>query len=1097
MNKINKRVSNVLLVSPDANFSDSTKRLIADFQEKRCEVELSKTYRTALKAMKTNDYDVCLIDLSLGRRTGLELLHNAILQGCRTPLILLTGETDEKVHIAAMRTGAACCLTKEKIDAPLLEQAVGYAVERGGGLTELRENVDKFRNLVETLPVMIYAAEPQPPYAPIYISPAFEAFGYSLEEWTRRADLWMSLLHPEDSERILRETDSMMNAKRETDLEYRVIAKDGAVHWVHDRGHFVRDKTGKLVCWQGVILDITTRKRAEEEAHRREKLYLTLAQNILNTSVSIFDRGFRYSIAEINLNNNYGFTSETVEGKTLWEFFPPDVCAEWSGYYNRVLAGETVNVEGERNGEFYQAYVLPVKNENDEIFAGMVLWQDITERKLSKKAPRESETRYRDIFENAKDLVYTRDLSGRFTSLNRAGEIITGYTREELLQMNADQLLAPDYRARAREMIARENLDEPSPVYELDIISKQGERIPLELSTRLIMENGTPVGIQGIARDITERKRAEQALINSEQRYRLLGEGIMHQIWTAQPDGKINYANRRTLEYFGLNYDETPGDDWRKSVHPEDLAESVENWTHSLATGDDYLTEFRLRRHDGRYFWFQARAAAGRDAEGNIVSWFGTNTDIDDRKKAEAKLKYFAGHDTLTNLPNRARFMNHLERAVQRSDHNPAFRFAVLFLDLDRFKIINDSLGHSIGDKLLIEIAGRLEECVRPHDIVARLGGDEFTVLLTHINEPADAVRVADRFLERIAAPFNLDNYEVFTSASVGIIISDEVERQPEDFLRDADTAMYRAKATGKSRYEIFDREMHVHNMNLLQMENDLRKAIERNEFKVFYQPIVKLETGEIGEFEALIRWQHPRRGLVFPNEFITIAEETGLIVPIGRWILEEACRQTAEWQKRFSTHRNLLISVNLSAKQLMHPNLTAQVREILAKTELGSRCLKLEVTESMVMENSDKALSVISDLNTLGIALSTDDFGTGHSSLSYLHRFPFSRLKVDRSFVSKMDSDQKSEAIVRTILLLAQNLNIEVVAEGIETESQLRSLRQLDCKAGQGYLFSKPVPAEAAAQLLQNGLPNPHAASFYRFGETENHQLVELDKVQ
>jgi EAL domain-containing protein (putative c-di-GMP-specific phosphodiesterase class I) len=323
--------------------------------------------------------------------------------------------------------------------------------------------------------------------------------------------------------------------------------------------------------------------------------------------------------------------------------------------------------------------------------------------------------------------------------------------------------------------------------------------------------------------------------------------------------------------------------------------------------------------------------------------------------------------------------------------------------------------------------------------------------------------------LRKLSEPFQLDNYEVFTTASIGIIVSDNTTRQPEDFLRDADAAMYRAKEGGKARYEIFDREMHIRNMNLLQMETDLRYAIERGEFEVYYQPIVELETGALKEFEALIRWRHPQHGLVPPTEFISVAEETGLIIPIGRWILEEACRQIAVWQKKF--HFPYSVSVNLSAKQLMHPSLTEQVREILLQTEINPRQLKLEVTESSIMEHSEVLLSVLSGLYALGISFSTDDFGTGYSSLSYLHRFPFERLKIDRSFINKMSEDKKGEAIVKTILMLGENLNIEVVAEGIETERQLELLRSLGCRAGQGYLFSKPVSAKAAEQLLRKGL--------------------------
>ena len=1229
MNQISQRQLKILFATADRRFYESVKHLFDGLQEKRGIIEQVKSSRSALRALKTGDYDVCFIDNNFGKGTGLALLHKAILAGCRTPLILLTDEEAEKLRIEAMRTGAAYCLVKTSIDAPLLEKVIGYAVERVGSLTELRESVIKFRNLVETLPVMIYVAEPHPPYPPIYISPAFEAFGYPLEEWNSCVDFWMRLLHPEDSERILSETAAMMNSGQETDLEYRVIAKDGTTHWVHDRGHFVRDEHGKPVCWQGVILDISKRKEAERSLRNSEAQFKSAFEDaavgmaissldgrwmqvnqqlcdmlgysreelinhrfaevthpddiqgdfdsrvkFLSGDVRIFQREKRFIhkkghyiwgylnvsmvcdeydkpshfIAEIqditvhktvlealresearyrdifenandliyvhDLEGNYlsiNKATERVIGYTPEEALKLNmrqvVAPEHFDYSRRRLADK---LAGEAQQTVYETdcitkdgrrVTLEVNSsaiyKDGEVVAVQGIARDVSERRRTEQVLKEREEQYRELFENANDIIYTRDMNGKFTSLNRAGEILTGYTREEFLQMNIGQILAPEYIEKARQMVAKNNTDEPLPTYELAIISKQGHPIPLELSTRLIMQDGKAVGIQGIARDITERQRAEQALKDSEQKYRLLGEGIMHQIWTAKPDGELDYINWRTLEYFGQTYSETLGDGWQTMVHPDDLAQSIENWSHSLATGDDYETEFRLRRHDGKYFWFQARATAGRDAEGKIINWFGTNTDIDDRKKAEAKLQYFAGHDTLTNLPNRARFMSYLTRAVKRSEHNPTFRFAVLFLDLDRFKIINDSLGHSIGDKLLLEIAERLEECVRPNDIVARLGGDEFTVLLTRISEPADAVRVAERFLEKLSAPFKLDNYEVFTSASIGIIISDDVKRQPEDFLRDADTAMYRAKSAGKSRYEIFDREMHIRNMNLLQMENDLRKAIEQNEFRVFYQPIVELATGRILEFEALIRWQHPQHGMVAPNDFIGIAEETGLIIPIGRWILEESCRQTAEWQKHFPQYNRLSISVNLSAKQLLHPNIMAQVKEILEKTAFDPLCLKLEVTESMVMENSDKALTVISELNKLGISLSTDDFGTGYSSLSYLHRFPFDRLKVDRSFVSKMDSDQKSEAIVRTILLLAQNLNIEVVAEGIETETQLRTLRQNGCRTGQGYLFSRPVTAEAAAELLQNGLPNIAAALPYNFGEMENHQMLKLDKVQ
>lgn len=459
------------------------------------------------------------------------------------------------------------------------------------------------------------------------------------------------------------------------------------------------------------------------------------------------------------------------------------------------------------------------------------------------------------------------------------------------------------------------------------------------------------------------------------------------------------------------------------------------------------------------------------------------------------RLVHQATHDALTGLPNRTSFSNLLMDSIETAQRRNKFEFAVLFLDLDRFKVINDSLGHLVGDKLLVAISERIKSCVRPHDVVSRFGGDEFTVLLNKIKDVNEAVEVAERLQRKLAIPFIVDDFEVFTSSSIGITFADNDQRKPEDFLRDADTAMYRAKAMGKARYEIFDCAMHVRNVNLLKLENDLRRAVERNEFLAYYQPIIRLETEEICEFEALLRWNHPEHGLVAPDEFIPIAEESGLIVPIGKWILEESCRQIAQWQKDFPAHGNLAVSVNLSAKQLTHPDLTGQVNEFMRKNDLAPRCLKLEVTETTVMENADLAFEILSELCALGIHISSDDFGTGYSSLSYLHRFPFERLKIDRSFVGKMDKDAKSEEIVRSIITLAQNLHLDIVAEGIENESQLKLLRSLGCRAGQGYLFSKPVTAEYAAQLLVKGLL--HNKPPTTFVAVAKPTFIEVSKVQ
>jgi diguanylate cyclase (GGDEF)-like protein len=401
-------------------------------------------------------------------------------------------------------------------------------------------------------------------------------------------------------------------------------------------------------------------------------------------------------------------------------------------------------------------------------------------------------------------------------------------------------------------------------------------------------------------------------------------------------------------------------------------------------------------------------------------------------------------------------------------------------MDLDGFKMINDSMGHLIGDQLLIGVANRLEKCLRATDTVARLGesftvarlgGDEFTVLLDHIKEPSDAKRTADRLMKAVALPFILGGREVFPSVSIGIALSNSAYEQAEDILRDADTAMYRAKSLGKARYEVFDADMRASVMARLQLETDLRHALERGEFRNFYQPIVALASEEIVGFEALLRWQHPTRGLLAPQEFIPVAEETGLIRELGWWNLREACRQISEWRKDPVAHSHLTVSVNLSAKQFLQPNLVEDIRKLLRELALPPEALKLEITESTVMADPSGAVEMLQQIKSLGIRLAIDDFGTGYSSLSYLHRFPLDTLKIDRSFISGMGDEGEGMEIARTILPMANNLRLDVVAEGVETIQQVAMLKKLHCKYAQGFYFSRPLSAEGTAALLAGGL--------------------------
>lgn len=807
--------------------------------------------------------------------------------------------------------------------------------------------------------------------------------------------------------------------------------------------------------------------RSLERMHASEKRFRSVIQSASDAIFLVNNFG------NIILWNNaaekiFGYTEEEILGKSAIVLMGAKYAQKATEFgvqrtleqFIAPLAGKIIQATGRRKDQ--SEFPLELSGSVWETIEGYfytAIIRDITERQKVSESLKESEERYRDLFENANDTIYLHDLTGKFISVNQTGERMFGYTREEAKNLHISQVIAPESIEKAKLQIAAKIAGQTTSNYEIDCIRKDGKRFSFEVNSRVIYDEQKPVAIQGIARDISDRKKAEA---ERDRLYNFSNDLL----GTIAFGGIIQHINPAWEKILGYKTSELIGKSLNEITHPDDLPNNKEE-ARKLRQGKSISSESRLICEDGSFRWISWNATPIVSEQISYV----VGRNITERKIAERVLEHNALFDTLTNLPNRTQFMNHLQKAIQHYEEDSTRGFAMLFLDLDRFKIINDGLGHLIGDKLLIAIADRIKAVLRPGDIVARLGGDEFTLLIHNVKEVSDATNVAERIQKHLSNPFKLDNYEVFTSASIGIIISDKTNRTPEDFLRDADSAMYRAKDSGKARYEIFDQEMLTHNMNLLQVETDLRKAIERNEFRVFYQPIICLQTGELKEFEALIRWQHPQYGLVSPQEFVGIAEETGLIIQIGKWILEEACRQTKLWQQTLPGQQNISISVNLSSKQLMHPALISQVKDVLEQTRLNPKYLKLEVTESTVMENSETALNVLNELTSLGISISTDDFGTGYSSLSYLHQFPFKRIKIDRSFIGKMDTDLKSQAIVRTILMLAENLGIEVVAEGIENINQLKKLQTLGCALGQGYLFSKPVSETAAVKLLKEDL--------------------------
>ncbi len=594
------------------------------------------------------------------------------------------------------------------------------------------------------------------------------------------------------------------------------------------------------------------------------------------------------------------------------------------------------------------------------------------------------------------------------------------------------------------------------------------------LTYRMYMKNVEIATVQAEQAENYARVLEKQsaALSESEERFRSAFNYAPIGIALVSVDGNWLKVNRALCEILGYTEDEFLAADFQSMLFAEDLGNTLIK-IHELLSGKIATCQLEQRyiHKSGATVWAAWSVSTAVDANSNNrPNLIFQIQDITDKKLAEQKLQYEATHDALTKLPNRAFFMSRLERAITDSQDNPNHKVSVLFIDLDRFKIVNDSLGHVYGDRLLVGIAERLRDCLRPSDLVARLGGDEFTILVQGRYESAEVVRIAERLQEKFTLPFDLDEHEVYSSASIGILHRSEKHLMPEDMMRDADTAMYQAKRAGKACHEVFSEEMHEDVKTTLQLETDLRKAIEREELSVFYQPIYSLKSNKIQGFEALARWHHKTLGLITPDRFIALAEEIGLIDALGEQILRMACQQGQILKKNFPADSPFMMSVNLSCKQFARMDLVETIHRILKDTGFSPHELKLEITESVFIEHREKAVEMLHRLRDLGIEINIDDFGTGYSNLSYLMQLPISTLKIDRSFISPINGEGRNLEIVQTILMLAESLGIKVIAEGVETEAQIEQLKILKCEGAQGYFYSKPMSFDDANLYLNNG---------------------------
>jgi diguanylate cyclase (GGDEF)-like protein/PAS domain S-box-containing protein len=709
-----------------------------------------------------------------------------------------------------------------------------------------------------------------------------------------------------------------------------------------------------------------------------------------------------------------------------------------------------------------------VRSRDPEILGA---WLAVMEARVQERAAVEKErVVLRALMDHFPGNIYFKDLESRFTRINQAFADYVG------LKAGADVVGKTDFDIFAAEHAEQAYADEREVIRTgkplLNLEEKEtwpdGRETWVSTSKAPLLDGeGRVVGTFGISIDISTRKRAEAALRHSEERYALAVRGANDGIWDWDLRANRVYFSERWKAMLGWG-DQGIGTspaEWFDRVHPDDLGR-VQAKVEAALEGrvSHFEDEYRMRHQDGSFRWVLGRGFAVRGPDGTAYRMAGAQTDVTDRR----------AYDPLTGLPNRALFVERLEGALSRARRRRGYLFAVLFLDLDRFKLINDSLGHLAGDRLLTVLARRLMACIRPGDVIGRFGGDEFAILLDNIADAEDGTHIAERILASVGEPIDLDGHEAALSGSIGIAFSSTGYEKAEDLLRDADTAMYRAKSLGRARFEVFDDAMRARVMALLNMENDLRRALERGELRVHYQPIVNLAGGELVGFEALARWWHPQRGIVLPADFIPVAEDAGLIVPIGEWVLREACRQLRLWHERFRARRGLSMSVNCSARQFARSDFPARFERILGDTGLDPSSLKLEITESVLMEGSEAVTSLFARLKDMGIELHLDDFGTGYSSLSYLHRFPLDALKIDRSFVAQLDAPDSGDgpAFVRSIVALARSRRMGVIAEGVETAEQVAHLRGLQCDVGQGYFFSQAVEGDLATALIAGPTP-------------------------
>ena len=715
---------------------------------------------------------------------------------------------------------------------------------------------------------------------------------------------------------------------------------------------------------------------------------------------------------------------------------------------------------------------VPVFEDRSRFQGYRGIGKDFTERKQALDALIQSEERYRTILDNTREGYFEADLEGNFTFVNDAECHDLGYTREELIGMNYKQYTDETEAKKLFELsLEIFRTGEQINGFDGEFIKKDGTKGFNQVSFSLIKnQEGQPVGFRGLSRDITERKKMEETIRQSEERYRTIIEEMEEWYFEADLSGNIIFFNEVFARGLGYSKDSLTGLNFRSFIKKEDSDSIYELYNQVFKTGQPARNfPYEFIQPDGTVISAEFSIFPKRDGAGLIVGFRGVGHDITERKLAEKRIQYLATHDALTDLPNRLMFSQLLNHTIQ-SARRFKRQFALFFIDLDRFKVINDTLGHEAGDQLLQEIAKTFKRVLREIDVIARMGGDEFVILIEEVSDLTDVTVVAQRILSAAMKPLVLMGQECRITASIGISMYPKDAQDEQSLMKNADLAMYLAKEEGKNNYQFYSPKMKSQSFERLSLETNLRHALERREFYLNYQAKLDFKTGGITGVEALLRWQNPDLGNVPPTRFIPMAEETGLIVPIGRWVLKTACAQNVAWQGQgLST---VCMAVNLSVRQLMDDALVPDIKAILKESGLAPNLLELEITESMLMQNPERVIRLLTEIKKMGVRLAIDDFGTGYSSLGQLKRFPIDTLKVDRSFIRDLSKNSDDRGITEAIIAMGKTLSLTVIAEGVETEEQEAFLRSHACDEMQGYYFSKPTPPDQFADLLRKHVP-------------------------